>query len=284
MVNVIHRYFAGDKSLLDEIEANARSDHPMAQMARESLPSMNDNAAGSSLLGKRATGEEALSMDLIRVELKTNNDSVIAAVTTNSTKVMERMDKTDEKVEKTDQDVIYMKNAVATIIDHTKEVATLTEQMKAAEQKAKKNEDIASKANGEFGAKVARKYQRVYNRMREAENRNAVLVEQNADFLTEIQKTQENVEDVYFAQVETNASQDEIKAAMEEMKEHHFKVFVYFDEILCNHDQTNDNFKEIKAHLEQMKARQERMDARQEQMDARQEKILTFIEAMQHKA
>jgi len=38
MVNIIHRYFAGDKSLLGEIEANAASDHPVAQMARESLP------------------------------------------------------------------------------------------------------------------------------------------------------------------------------------------------------------------------------------------------------
>jgi len=41
MKDIIHRYFAGDKSLLDEIEANAKSDHPMAQMARDSLP-VND--------------------------------------------------------------------------------------------------------------------------------------------------------------------------------------------------------------------------------------------------
>ena len=39
MAGIIHRYFAGDKSLLGEIEANAASDHPMAQMARDSLPS-----------------------------------------------------------------------------------------------------------------------------------------------------------------------------------------------------------------------------------------------------
>ena len=41
MVNIIHRYFAGDKSLLGEIEANAASDHPMAQMAKASLPKDN---------------------------------------------------------------------------------------------------------------------------------------------------------------------------------------------------------------------------------------------------
>ena len=37
MRDILHRYFAGDKSLLEEIEANAKSDHPMAQMARDSL-------------------------------------------------------------------------------------------------------------------------------------------------------------------------------------------------------------------------------------------------------
>ena len=38
MVNIIHRYFAGDQLLLEEIEANATSNHPVAKMARASLP------------------------------------------------------------------------------------------------------------------------------------------------------------------------------------------------------------------------------------------------------
>ena len=37
MSTIMHRYFAGDPSLLGEIESNANSNHPMAQMARASL-------------------------------------------------------------------------------------------------------------------------------------------------------------------------------------------------------------------------------------------------------
>ena len=37
MASIIVRYFAGDKTLIEEITANAMSDHPVAQMARDSL-------------------------------------------------------------------------------------------------------------------------------------------------------------------------------------------------------------------------------------------------------
>lgn len=39
MVNILVRYFAGDKSLLKDIKANAASDSPVAQMAQASLAS-----------------------------------------------------------------------------------------------------------------------------------------------------------------------------------------------------------------------------------------------------
>ena len=45
MVKILHRFYAGDKSLLTEIEANAMSDSPVAQMARASLPAADDNKA-----------------------------------------------------------------------------------------------------------------------------------------------------------------------------------------------------------------------------------------------
>ena len=38
MSQIIHRYYAGDKSLMEEIEANAVSENPLAQIARASLP------------------------------------------------------------------------------------------------------------------------------------------------------------------------------------------------------------------------------------------------------
>ena len=42
--DIIIRYFAGDASLTPEIEANAASDHPVAQMARETLASERQDA------------------------------------------------------------------------------------------------------------------------------------------------------------------------------------------------------------------------------------------------
>ena len=45
MVKILHRFYAGDKSLLTEIEANAMSDSPVAQMARASLPAADGNKA-----------------------------------------------------------------------------------------------------------------------------------------------------------------------------------------------------------------------------------------------
>jgi len=59
MVGIIHRYFAGDRSLLDEVEANARSDHPMAQMARDSLPA-NDKDELEDKKRKRAIEDAEL--------------------------------------------------------------------------------------------------------------------------------------------------------------------------------------------------------------------------------
>ena len=45
MSKILIRYFAGDPSLIQEIEANAKSDEPLAQMARASLANEgNDNA------------------------------------------------------------------------------------------------------------------------------------------------------------------------------------------------------------------------------------------------
>jgi hypothetical protein len=41
--SIIHRYLAGDKSLITDIEANAGSSSPIAQLARASLPEPNDH-------------------------------------------------------------------------------------------------------------------------------------------------------------------------------------------------------------------------------------------------
>jgi hypothetical protein len=57
MVSIIHRYFAGDPSILREIEANAASDSPIAQMARSSLYT---EAGASDLAGHKRLREDLL--------------------------------------------------------------------------------------------------------------------------------------------------------------------------------------------------------------------------------
>ena len=57
MVSVLTRYFAGDPSLLREIEANAVSESPVAQMARASLAS--ESGIQDSLKRKREAELEA---------------------------------------------------------------------------------------------------------------------------------------------------------------------------------------------------------------------------------
>jgi hypothetical protein len=50
MTRVIHRYFAGDPSILKEIEANAASDSPIAKMARSALSDDAEEFAGHKRL------------------------------------------------------------------------------------------------------------------------------------------------------------------------------------------------------------------------------------------
>ena len=67
-VDIMQRYFAGDMSLVGEIEANARSDHPIAQMFRASMGSAavgveNDEERGR----KRQRLIEDLEVDNLRL-------------------------------------------------------------------------------------------------------------------------------------------------------------------------------------------------------------------------
>ena len=73
-MKILHRYFAGDTSLLTEIEANAMSDSPIAQMARASLPAADPSKA--ALTRKRQLLEiEEMEMNVlekrVRIEAQT---------------------------------------------------------------------------------------------------------------------------------------------------------------------------------------------------------------------
>jgi hypothetical protein len=64
MVNILRRYFAGDPTLFDEIESNAKSDSAVAQMARASLASEGAVLEDSPLKRKR----EELEIRKLEVE------------------------------------------------------------------------------------------------------------------------------------------------------------------------------------------------------------------------
>jgi hypothetical protein len=67
--SIIHRYLAGDKSLITEIEANAESSSPIAQLARASLPEPEDQEARR----KRIKREE---LELVKLEREIQEKSI----------------------------------------------------------------------------------------------------------------------------------------------------------------------------------------------------------------
>ena len=65
---IIRRHFAGDQSLHAEIDANATSNHPVAQMARESLTLPDADASRHSVgLKRRREEREELTLEQARV-------------------------------------------------------------------------------------------------------------------------------------------------------------------------------------------------------------------------
>ena len=67
MVNILQKYYAGDDSLTDEIEANAKSDSPIAQMARASLAAEAGPAQNEISLPYKRRLEE---LELAKLELE----------------------------------------------------------------------------------------------------------------------------------------------------------------------------------------------------------------------
>jgi hypothetical protein len=66
--NILKRYMAGDKTLVKEIEANAKSSHPIAQMARESLADdKNGMSPKDKVLEMR---KRKLEMDRLELEIQ----------------------------------------------------------------------------------------------------------------------------------------------------------------------------------------------------------------------
>lgn len=68
MVDILRRYFAGDMSLFDELANNARSDSPMAQLARESLA--GEGGTGQIKDGPRKRKREEVELFKMEAEAK----------------------------------------------------------------------------------------------------------------------------------------------------------------------------------------------------------------------
>jgi hypothetical protein len=64
MVGILQRYYAGDGSLLDEVEANAQSSCPIQQMARASLAAESQEEEALSLPFKK----RRMELDMARIE------------------------------------------------------------------------------------------------------------------------------------------------------------------------------------------------------------------------
>ena len=194
-VDILNRYLAGAPSLIREIQANALSDSPIAQLAR-------GGDDGSSLVNHVV---EQPNLELISVELKKGNENVVTAVTTSCTQIKEEIEHIGDSLDK-------VVDTVMTVVENSKEVATLTALAKAAERKAKRSEHISYQVRGEAGAEAAKKYKRLRKELVEEKKKVGLLTRQNADFLKRIQKLEEIIEDVFAEQIEINASQDELKA------------------------------------------------------------------------
>ena len=224
MVGIIHRYYAGDKSLLEEIEANAKSDHPLAQMARETLP-----VDGAEELEERKRKRE---LELVCVVLKKGSDAVIAVVGSSCAQIKEEVAVVEnscaqikEEVGKVSGEVVLFKEELvkandnmATVIDHSKEVSMLTKLAKIAEQKAKHSDHISFKVHCEAGAAAAKKIKLVRKKLAASEKKNEVLLRQNADLVKRIQKLEAGQEELKAGQAELKAGQDMILAFIESMQ------------------------------------------------------------------
>jgi len=224
--NVLQRYMAGDESLIGEIRANALSNSPIAQLARGST-----SAAAGSSLGKRASEP---SLDLIRVEFKKSNDSILAVVTTNNTqtnekmdkineqtmermdtineKNMERMDTSDAKLDEMNGEVVAVKETVVTLVDNKKELSALTAMMKASALKAKQCEHTSFVARGEAGAKASKKYKLVRKELAAEKLKNEILTRQRADSDRRIQQLEAGQADLKTGQADLKTAQAVLQA------------------------------------------------------------------------
>ena len=78
MADILRRYFAGDMSLFDELANNARSDSPMAQMARESLA--GEGGTGQIKDGPRKRKREEVELFKMEAEAKLKEAEAKCAV------------------------------------------------------------------------------------------------------------------------------------------------------------------------------------------------------------
>ena len=104
--NIIQRYLAGDHSLISEIQANAASAAPVAQMARESL----GIATEEDLIRKRR--REDLELEKLHVEIQ---DRRRQSMVTHVNSYIETMDSLDADWKKNHRLVVQLKDLLTNV-------------------------------------------------------------------------------------------------------------------------------------------------------------------------
>ena len=161
-------------------------------------------------------------MELISVELKKSNDSVLAVVATHNTQTNEKMDKNNEKTterfDKLDDDVVFVKATVVTLVDNKNEVSTLTAMVKASDMKAKHCEHISYKTRGEAGAAASKKNKLIRKELAAEKLKVDVLMRQRADSDKRMQALEAEQAEIKAGQAAIKAGQADIKAEQAEIK------------------------------------------------------------------
>jgi hypothetical protein len=162
MVRILQRYYAGDESLVAEIEANAQSASPIAEMARASLAVETKSCTDSVMLRKR----EELEMAKLSADIQTQQAATKAQEMQNVKTFKELMDMMDPAWERDTRLKLNTQDWIKNIAFDRKAI----DNGEGSEGRCITISEVAQKLGhrmkpgdlSAIGKNVARAYQRVY--------------------------------------------------------------------------------------------------------------------------
>ena len=149
MVKILSRYYAGDGSLTEEIEANARSDAPIAQMARASLMANVSN----ELSYKRKL--EELEVSRFEVEIERQKTEIEAKKLANAVMKHEHLSKLTCSIRELSEDRVMDERTRLILRDNFLNMAMLQDRSQALLTNGQPNKPISlSMVAAEMGLKI----------------------------------------------------------------------------------------------------------------------------------